>query len=232
VRIALLEDDLDQARLIKAWLEEEAHSCQIFDSGREFIRHLKNDSYDAVILDWLIPDMSGLEVLVWIRDQNLMKVPVLFVTRLDGEDDIVRALKSGADDYMRKPLNRFELLARLEAIVRRANPGYLSDNEFEIPPYLIKFRTHNVLLNGEQIPLTQKEFDLAVFLFKNANQTLSRGHILENVWGTDPKLNTRTVDTHISRIRKKLGIDGQNGWTLVSVYQHGYRLESHRMAGD
>ncbi len=226
MRIALLEDDLDQARLLKNWLEEEGHSCIAFNSGKEFVRTLKNDSYDALILDWLVPDMDGLEVLNWVRKENHLRVPVLFVTVLDSEDEIVSALAAGADDYMRKPVQRRELLARLEAVTRRCSPDFMQASSFEMPPYRIEFDTHRIYLHDEPVDLTQKEFDLAVFLFRNANRVMSRGHILENVWGASPKLNTRTVDTHISRIRKKLSLTRENGWELTSIYQHGYRLES------
>jgi len=226
VRVALLEDDRDQARLIQTWLEEEGHSCMLFNSGKEFIRNLKNESFDVLILDWLVPDMDGLEVLHWIRDGNQLRVPVLFVTVLTNEDDIVKALDAGADDYMGKPIKRRELLARLGAITRRSSPDFMLASNFEMPPYNIHYDTHCIHLNGKAIDLTQKEFDLAVFLFRHADRVLSRGHILENVWGANPKLNTRTVDTHISRIRKKLSLTEENGWELTSIYQHGYRLES------
>lgn len=226
MRVALLEDDHDQVRLIQNWLEEEGNSCVAFNSGKEFIRTLKNESYDALILDWLVPGMDGLEVLNWIRKENHMAVPVLFVTVLDSEDEIVNALNAGADDYMLKPVKRRELLARLEAITRRSTADFMHAANFEMPPYSIQFNTHSIQLNDEAIDLTQKEFDLAVFLFRHANRVLSRGHILENVWGANPKLNTRTVDTHISRIRKKLSLTEENGWELTSIYQHGYRLES------
>ena len=225
MRIALLEDDLDQAAVMRNWLEEDGHSCKLYTSGKELIRDLRNDSFDVIILDWLVPDMDGLEVLNWIRKENNIRIPVLFVTVLTNEEEIVTALNAGADDFMSKPVKRRELLARLEAITRRCTPDYMRGISFSLPPYLVQFESNSILVNDQEVELTQKEFDLAVFLFRRAGQVVSRGHILENVWGANPKMNTRTVDTHISRIRKKLEITEKNGWSLVSIYQHGYRLE-------
>ena len=225
MRIALLEDDHDQAAILQTWLEEDGHSCKLFTSGKDLIRSLRSDSFDALILDWLVPDMDGLAVLSWIRRENHIQIPILFVTVLTNEEEIVTALNAGADDFMSKPVKRRELLARLEAINRRCTPDYLRGVNFSIPPYTIQFETSSILVNDQQVDLTQKEFDLAVFLFRRVGQVLSRGHILENVWGASPKMNTRTVDTHVSRIRKKLEITESNGWSLVSIYQHGYRLE-------
>lgn len=225
MRVALLEDDADQARLLVKWLSEAGHTCEHFDASRRFIRQIKRESFDLLVLDWLVPDMSGLEVLDWVRDNLDWRIPIIFVTTMDREEDIVRALEHGADDYITKPVRERELLARIAAVARRTVSADEGKPELDFEPFRIDQEHRLVYRTGERIELTQKEYDLAVFLFKNAGRVLSRGHILQNVWGRNPDINTRTVDTHVSRIRTKLGIAPETGWRLTSVYQHGYRLE-------
>ncbi len=225
MRIALLEDDQDQAALYLEWLKGAGHTCEHFKSGKTFIRNVKRDSFDALILDWMIPDMDGYAVLGWVRENFDWKVPVLFVTARDQEDDIVRALEQGADDYIVKPAKQRELLARLSAVARRAAAVDEGQVTLEFEPFAIDLTNHEVRKDGHRVDVTQKEYELIVFLFRNLGRVLSRAHILESVWGRNPDINTRTVDTHVSRIRTKLGLAPETGWKLTSIYQHGYRLE-------
>ncbi len=225
MRVALLEDDRPQAEMVRAWLAEAGHDCQVFGLGKALLRELGRDSYDFVILDWMLPDTDGIQVLRWIREHVDWPMPVLFVTGRDEEADIVEALNAGADDYMTKPVKRFEMLARLKALARRAIPQDEGAKVLEFGQYTVDLGTRSILLNDAPVELTQKEFDLALFLFRGAGRVLSRGHILESVWGRSPDINTRTVDTHVSRIRNKLDLRAEHGWQLKAVYQHGYRLE-------
>ena len=223
--IALLEDDSDQSDLLSAWLEDAGNKCVVFNSGKEITKSLLGESYDLLILDWLVPDMNGLEVLEWVRENLDWHIPVLFITQRDAEEDVVQALQGGADDYMAKPVKRAEMLARIQSISRRSQGSASSDDILEFPPYTLQRSTRSLKLNGETIEVTRKEFELTLFLFRNAGRILSRGYILETVWGRSAEVNTRTVDTHISRLRRKLSISPENGWRLSSIYQHGYRLE-------
>lgn len=225
MRIALLEDDRAQAAIMHCWLKEVGYDCQVFGQGKQLIRELNRDTFDLIVLDWMLPDLDGIEVLRWIREHIDWPIPVLFATGKDAEADIVQALDQGADDYMIKPVKRLELLARIKAISRRAMPQEESARVLEFGQYAIDTGTRTAYLNGKPLDLTQKEFDLVLFLFRCAGRILSRGHILESVWGISPDLNTRTVDTHISRIRNKLQLKAAHGWQLKAVYQHGYRLE-------
>ncbi|HFD88282.1 MAG TPA: response regulator transcription factor [Gammaproteobacteria bacterium] len=225
MRIAYLEDDQDQIRLISLWLDEAGHQVSAFQSGRDLVRVLRSESFDLIILDWMVPDMDGLEVLDWTRSHYDWNIPILFCTQRDNEEDVVKALEAGADDYMEKPLKQKELLARVGALQRRAQLGLNNTQTLDFAPYRIDLASRAISLNGEWIDLTQKEYDLAVFLFKNLGRAISRGHILDTVWGMSPDLNTRTVDTHISRLRKKLHFNQDTGWGLSSIYQHGYRLD-------
>lgn len=225
MRVALLEDDRDQALLFMEWLKTAGHNCEHFEAGKAFVRNIKHDSFDALILDWMVPDMDGFEVLRWVRENFDWPIPVLFVTARDEEDDIVRALEQGADDYIVKPAKQRELLARLSAVVRRAATVDDAQATIEHEPFVIDLNNHQIHRGGERIEVTQKEYDLIVFLFRNIGRVLSRAHILESVWGRNPDINTRTVDTHVSRIRSKLALASETGWKLSSIYQHGYRLE-------
>ncbi len=224
MRVALLEDDQDQAALFTEWLKAAGHTCEHFDTGKAFVRNIKHDSYDALILDWMVPDMDGFEVLRWVRENFDWPIPVVFVTAKDEEDDIVRALEQGADDYVVKPAKQRELVARITAVVRRAASVDDAQTTIEYEPFLIDLGNHQIQRSGERIEVTQKEYELIVFLFRNIGRVLSRAHILESVWGRNPDINTRTVDTHVSRIRSKLALAPDTGWKLSSIYQHGYRL--------
>ena len=227
MRIAILEDDQDQADLLIAWLEEAGHQCTVFVDGNAFVRAYKQDSYDLVLLDWMVPKLTGLEVLTHMRAHVDSVVPVVFITQRDTEEDIVKALEAGADDYMAKPVRHKETMARVNAIARRMGFGDEHTSEsYDFPPYKIDTRLRHVQLDGEIVEMTQKEYELTLFMFKNLGRVISRGHLLEMVWGTSSKLNTRTVDTHVSRLRTKLKLDEQKHWQLTSVYRHGYRLEN------
>ncbi len=226
VRIALLEDEQDQADLVCAWLKVAGHSCHAYALGKELLRAAQRESFDMFLLDWEVPGMSGAEVLVWIRANIDEPVPVLFVTARQREEDIVHALSSGADDYMIKPLRKLEFLARIDALARRARPGPRADEGvLEFGRLSVDCRNRLVRLDGAVVAMTQKDYELALFLLRNIGRLLSRAHILEAVWGQSAEINTRTVDTHVSRIRSKLQLTPENGWSLSAVYQHGYRLE-------
>ncbi len=231
MRIALLEDDQEQADLIVRWLGEAGHTCSHFDNGRDFLRKALRESYDLMMLDWMLPQMSGLEVLQKIRQSGKNFTPIIFITARDEESDIVRALEAGADDYMAKPVRYKELVARVAALARRAAGGRKPDDLPDTAPYVFDLKRKTVGLGDDEVELTHREFDLALFMFKNNGRVVSRSHILESIWGMHgADLNTRTVDTHISRLRKKLKLTESNGWQLSAIYQHGYRLE--RMGED
>ena len=224
MRIAILEDDPDQAALLRRWISEDGHDVHAYQSGREAMKQANRESFDLFMLDWQVPDVSGAEVLAWLRSNVSRSVPVLFVTVRDSEQDIVFALEHGADDYMVKPVRRQELLARVHALLRRAYP-IEEQKLLSFPPFDIDIQRGEVRRDGAKIDLTPKEFELTVALFRNIGRLLSRGHLQESVWGRTGDIATRTVDTHVSQVRKKLDLRPESGYRVVPIYNYGYRLE-------
>ena len=224
MHIAIVDDDPDIAALMMLWLEEEGHECTHYSSGQDFIKAIRSKNYDIVLLDWIMPEFDGEQTLNWIKSHEEIDVPVIFVTQKATEDDVAKILTLGADDYITKPVRHKEMVARINAVARRTNPQ-IDDEIIDLSPYRIDSTAREVKVEDEVIKLTEKEFKLVQFLFKNVGRLLSRDHILSAVWGYDLGLNTRTVDTHMSRIRKKLNIIPEKGWRLSSIYHQGYRLE-------
>ncbi len=223
MNVAILDDDPYQRRLLTMLAESGGHRAICFERGAELLEAIaRADAIALLLLDWAMPEMSGEAVLRALRDGAAPELPVIVVTARDGEADVVGALRQGADDYVAKPPRGLEFLARIEALARRAGVGRslpVRAGRFEVD-----LSRRAVLLDGREIVLTLKEFDLAAHLFRNPGTLVTRAQLLESVWSVGPGLDTRTVDTHASRVRRKLGLDGSTGWTLQSVYRCGYRL--------
>ena len=226
MRVAILEDDPDQAELVKLWLTHAEHTVDCHADAASFLRAVRRDSFDLYVLDWVLPDLSGIEVLKKLRKEMGDYTSAIIVTAKDEEQSIVRGLEAGADDYLVKPVRQAELVARVSAVLRRAAGNKPEEEDLDIAPYLLSFTSKTVSLNGEKLNLTNREFELALFFFRNAGKMMSRNHLLEAIWGIENKsVSTRTVDTHVSRLRKKLKLCEENGWILSAIYQHGYRIE-------
>ncbi len=224
IKILYLEDEMAQAEAMMQVLQDSGYNYTHCQTGSDFLAKLEENEYDLLILDWEVPDKAGIEVLEHLRSYLHWSGPILFVTHRDAEQDIVSALEKGADDYMVKPFRRSELEARLNALIRRAG---LADNqqEFKMGPYTISQTHREVLLDGQAVALTTKEYELGVLLMKNVGRLYSRKYLLKNIWGIDSDISTRTVDAHVSSLRRKLGLRASSGYQIKTVYQHGYRLE-------
>jgi two-component system response regulator RegX3 len=223
--VAILDDDPYQRQLLTLLVERGGHRVTAFATGSAFAAALLGQqSFDLLLLDWLMPETSGEAVLRELRERPGPDLPVIVVTARDAEHDVVGALRLGADDYVVKPPKGMELLARIDAIARRTRIGRVAP--LRAGRFEIDVARRAVLLDGREIALTLKEFDLASHLFRYPGTLITRAQLLETVWSVGADVDTRTVDTHASRVRRKLGLDGRAGWTLQSVYGYGYRLVS------
>lgn len=214
--ILIAEDDEAIAHLLTVALEGAGYRCRWASDGRVAADLLERERFDLALLDIMLPEIDGYDLLAFAQTRD---VPVIFLTAKDSLDDRVRGLRQGAQDYVTKPFELMELLARVDVVLRRC--GKLG-RMVTIPPDIeIDTAAHRVRKNGEVVPLTAKEFDLLLLFVRNRNVALYRDRIYDMVWGDGPLGDSRTVDLHVQRMRKKLGLEQR----LVAVYKVGYRLE-------
>lgn len=224
MRIGYLEDEQSQADLVNSWLLSRDYDVVHATNGTDFLRLLKNNPVDILILDWQLPDMEGIAVLRTIKGQFDQNIPVIFATQRDAEADIVQALQAGADDYLVKPLREAELIARVEALARRAGVRPV-ESQIKVGHITVDLASERIFVGQDVVKLTPKDYKLACCLLKNVGKILSREYLLREVWGIEAPLNTRTVDVHVSRVRRSLNLVPEVGYCVKTVYQHGYRLE-------
>ncbi|OYV30947.1 MAG: DNA-binding response regulator [Thiomonas sp. 20-64-9] len=232
LRIAYLEDDPLIAHEVSDWLREAGYDVQHYTDGQEFARAVERGGADACLLDWMLPGLSGPDVLCRLRLQLGANVPpVIFLTGRNAETDVVQALESGADDYLVKPLSRPVLLARLQAVLRRSG-STLPAARLRLGEIEADCSRRQIFVQGERVELTDRETDLALHFLQNVNRLLTRDFLIQTIWGLRPEVETRTVDVHVSALRRKLRLQPESGWRLVSVYGRGYRLERARSADE
>lgn len=229
--IVVAEDERDLNNLVRRHLEDEGHRVvQVFD-GAEAVLAVQRERPDLLLLDWMMPKLDGLEVCRRVRRDSI--VPILMLTARSEEIDRVIGLEVGADDYLVKPFGIRELLARVKAMLRRVELFRESGNDAP-PPVLtsgslhMDLAQHTVAVAGEPVDLTPKEFDLLALLVQNAGRAFARDYLLEKVWGYDYPGFDRTVDTHVLRLRKKLGSAGDQ---IETVWGVGYRLAARPKPG-
>ena len=218
INILIVEDDEAISNLIKINLNMAGYeSTQIFD-GLEALNLIKEKSFDLILMDIMLPGMDGFEVIKKIRNLNL---PVIFLTAKNGLADKVTGLKSGAEDYIVKPFETVELLARIEVVLRRYSKN---NNCIEFKNLKIYEEERIIKKDDKTIDLTLKEFELIVILVKNKNMALSREYLLEKIWGYEYVGETRTVDVHIRYLRKKIEVDDKNPKFIETIRGVGYRF--------
>lgn len=225
MNIVFLEDDTSFAAEIVLKLQAAGHQITHFTSGRTCLKALNESQYDLALLDWQVPDMTGPEILQSLKIKGNCP-PVIFLTGRDAEEDVVAMMNAGADDYIVKPPSANVLIARINALYRRAN---LHEAELSVKTFgklTIDFAKRNFSIDNQTVKLTEKEIDLALCFFSQVGVLLSRAHLTKVVWGTTPDIDTRTLDVHVSHLRNKLKLMPEHGWRLVSVYHQGYRLET------
>ncbi len=225
MRIVALDDDLVQLDMLSMTMEAEGHACTTHATGASLMKDLRRETYDLLLLDWQLPDTSGPEIVRWIRENVSQELPVLFITSRHGEADIVEGLESGADDFMVKPLRVAELVARVRALLRRAYPA-AAKGAMEFGPYKFIAESRTLAVDGKVVELKNREYDLALFLFQNMGRLLSRDHLREIIWGQNSDVISRSLDTHVSRLRTLLDLRPENGFVINAVYGVGYRFEA------
>lgn len=215
IRILIVEDEEPISDLIRMNLVKAGYHCKCAFDGNTAADILSQESFDLVLLDIMLPGINGWELLDYIKT---LEMPVIFITAMGELDDRVKGLKSGVDDYITKPFEIVELLARVETVLRRYNKA---DNKINILDVEIDIPSRVVMKNGKQIMLTLKEFELLLLFVRNKNIALYRETIYENVWESSYLGDSRTVDLHVQRLRKKLEWED----VIKAVYKVGYRLE-------
>lgn len=216
LKILIAEDEEPIANLIKMNLKRAGYNCIWAADGESAADYMESERPDLVLLDVMLPGINGYELMEYAKS---LELPVIFLTALGSTENKVKGLKMGADDYLPKPFEIVELLARVEAVLRRYNK---TESVLEIFDIVIDTASRAVTRNGVQIPLTMKEFDLLLLLARNRNIALYRETIYETVWGGEYGGQSRTVDLHIQRLKKKLNWDNE----ISAVYKVGYRLEA------
>lgn len=215
-KIMIAEDDAAIANLLRTALGGAGYSCAWAGSGREAADLLEREPFDLALLDIMLPEIDGYELLEFCR---VLEVPVIFLTAKGEVRDKVKGLRLGAEDYITKPFELMELIARVETVLRRR--GKLG-RVIALPPDIeIDTASRLVRRGGVVAPLTAKEYEILLLFVQNKNIALYRERIYEHIWGEEYMGDTRTVDLHIQRMRKKLGLEDR----LVAVYKIGYRLE-------
>lgn len=222
-RIALLEDCQIEADGLSRLFQENGYKVVSYSSGFEFLKMLESESFDLMILDWNVPDITGIEVLHAVRNVNQLTTPVLMLTSRASEYDVVQALNRGADDYLQKPWQPFEIVARVNALLRRQRYAQSMQDE-RYSDFILDTKQQQITHKGKVVKLSNKEFLLAQLLLRHMGSPVSRAHISQTVWNDTP-IEARTLDVHVSRLRQKLSLTAEEGFSLISVYGYGYRLE-------
>ena len=216
-RICIVEDDLHIAQMIEATLTMMNYDCVRCEDGKQAVETILNNRFDLILLDIMLPELDGFGVLEKIRSRE---IPVIFLTAMGSVSDKVRGLRLGAEDYIVKPFEAMELLARIEVVLRRFHTDESSILQYD--EIQVDIQRHTVTKVGEEVTLTPKQFDVLVFLMKHVDLAVSRDQLLSAVWGYEFEGESRTVDIHVQQVRKKMGLQGR----LVTISKLGYRLES------
>ena len=223
-RILVVEDDVRMQTGLRDNLEFEGFTVRVEGEGTAGLRTLTEESFDCVILDVMLPGLSGFEILKRAREKGV-STPVILLTAKGEEIDKVLGLELGADDYMTKPFSLRELLARVRALIRRGSAGPAAGGgRVRLGDFEADVESYDASKNGEPVAMTSREFEVLGFLWKHRNHTVSRDQLLGSVWGYDESVSTRTVDNFILRLRKKIEDDPADPRFLVTIHGTGYKL--------
>ena len=224
--IAVVEDDLPFASEMEEFLGAAGYTVSSYDSSQKFLAALRQSECDLLIVDWSIPDLSGIEVLEYIRKFH-PDMPAIMLTARAENIDIVRGLQAGADDYVAKPVDPDVLAQRIKSLLRRSKGEVKNVSENVIlGRYLLRPSTSTIYLGDEEIVVPKREFDMAMLFFTNPNRLLSRQYLAATLWGKVVDYQSRTIDTHVARLRKNLKLDPTSGISLNALYGFGYTLQA------
>ena len=225
-RILMIEDEASFSDAVSFMLEKEGFSVRVETTGTSGLAAFERDGADLILLDLMLPGMSGTDVCKAIRAKS--SVPVIMLTAKDSEIDKVLGLEIGADDYVTKPFSMRELIARVRAVLRRRTdmePVAAASSSLHAGPVEIDVDRHTVRVNGAEVPMPLKEFDLLEFLVRNAGRVLTRAQLIDRVWGSDYFGDTKTLDVHVKRLRTKIEPDPARPKYLLTVRGLGYKFE-------
>ena len=222
-RVLIVDDDPNINQLIKLYLEKEGFETETATRGDDALNLFKKNPPHIVLLDLMLPGMDGWQVCREIR--KISTIPIIMLTAKDETFDKVLGLELGADDYMTKPFDPKELIARIKAVIRRTQSVVAPEREIAFPNLVINMSTYLVTYNGKDIEMPPKEIELLYFLASHPNKVFTRDQLLEQVWGFDYFGDSRTVDVHIKRIREKLTGCEEYGWHIQTIWSVGYKFE-------
>ncbi len=222
MRILIIEDDTETARFLEKGLTEAGHSAQSLHNGIEGLSAALHEPFDAIILDRMLPELDGISILTSLRASKV-QTPVLLLSALGQTDHRVEGLKAGADDYLAKPFVFSELLARLEAITRRHQPSPENESTLTVRDLTLDLITRQASRGGRRIDLLPREFRILEYLMRTAGRIVTRTMLLENVWNYHFDPQTNVIDVHISRLRKKIDLPGEEP-LIHTVRGAGYRM--------
>ncbi|RZU60557.1 response regulator transcription factor [Zhihengliuella halotolerans] len=224
-RILVVEDEESLSDPLSYLLEKEGFEVQVVDNGLDAVTEFDRAGADLVLLDLMLPGQSGTEVCRQLRQRS--SVPVIMLTAKDSEIDKVVGLELGADDYVTKPYSSRELVARVRAVLRRqGEPDELMTNTVQAGPVRMDVERHVVSVSGERVSFPLKEFELLEMLLRNSGRVLTRGQLIDRVWGSDYVGDTKTLDVHVKRLRSKIEPDPSSPVHLVTVRGLGYKFEA------
>jgi len=224
-RILIVEDEASLSEPLSYLLTREGYETQVAADGNEALADFDRAGADLVLLDLMLPGIPGTEVCREMRQRS--SVPIIMLTAKDSEVDIVVGLELGADDYVTKPYSTRELLARIRAVLRRrVDEEDIDDSVLEAGTVRMDVDRHQVMVDGREVAMPLKEFELLELLLRNAGRVLTRGQLIDRVWGADYFGDTKTLDVHVKRIRSKIESDPSNPRMLVTVRGLGYRFEA------
>ncbi|MCF8261663.1 MAG: response regulator transcription factor [Melioribacteraceae bacterium] len=222
-KIFIVEDEPSMRLGLKDNLEFEGYEVDFADNGEAGLEGIRTNQYDLVILDVMLPKMSGFDVCKTVRKEG-NTTPIILLTAKGEEIDKVLGLELGADDYVTKPFSLRELLARIKAVIRRTGALKKGTNKAKIGRIDLDFSSYNAEESGHEISMSHKEFEILHYLWENKNKTVSRDELLKNIWGQEVYTTTRTVDNFILKLRQKVEADSNNPKLILTVHGIGYKL--------